>query len=274
MASQSSHEAQAAQLAPSTDGEPAAGDSCDSSADRNPRSTPPRQSAPQGLNPKTAEEENNVILRLSFPRKLWRIVEDAAFTSTCWNDEVIEVDLSQMEVLQRRGLDQIFETDSIKSFISELNLYEFSKIHPLGRFAGKKMMMYTQEAGKKVHKGTPPAHRTPSWCSFVIVRRAGRNHLPSEQGSPSGEGTSSNATSVPPATFGRDGTGELPKSPSEYPDYNLVMTLHKTCYSILMVALSVMAPNEAPEVEEEQGESLDYTCVLCALQGQAQSLNC
>lgn len=70
-------------------------------------------------------------------------MEDAAFTSTCWNDEVIEVDLSQMEVLQRRGLDQIFETDSIKSFISELNLYEFSKIHPLGRFAGKKMMMVT-----------------------------------------------------------------------------------------------------------------------------------
>lgn len=101
------------------------------------------------------------------------------------------------------------------------------------------------------------------WSMGSIVRWAGRNHLPSEQGSPSGEGTSSNATSVPPATFGRDGTGELPKSPSEYPDYNLVMTLHKTCYSILMVALSVMAPNEAPEVEEEQGESLDYTCVLC-----------
>ncbi|KAJ1057863.1 hypothetical protein K5549_013645 [Capra hircus] len=315
MASQSSHEAQAAQLAPSTDGEPAAGDSCDSSADRNPRSTPPRQSAPQGLNPKTAEEENNAILRLSFPRKLWRIVEDAAFTSTCWNDEVIEVDLSQMEVLQRRGLDQIFETDSIKSFISELNLYEFSKIHPLGRFAGKMMMMIypnsnfqrdkpllqniwrkgdprtiaqpTASATATIKTKNPQGNTTCSqnpqlvlicvsglWSMGSIVRRAGRNHLPSEQGSPSGEGTSSNATSVPPATFGRDGTGELPKSPSEYPDYNLVMTLHKTCYSILMVALSVMAPNEAPEVEEEQGESLDYTCVLCALQGQAQSLNC
>lgn len=41
------------------------------------------------------------------------------------------------------------------------------------------------------------------------------------------------------------------------------MALHNTCYSILMVALSVMAPNEAPEVEEEQGESSDYKCVLC-----------
>ena len=93
------------------------------------------------------EEENNAILGLSFPRKLWRIVEDAAFTSACWNDEenmvVIEVDLFRMEILQRRGMEQIFKTDSIKSFISELNLYEFRKIHSSGCSAGKKMMMVT-----------------------------------------------------------------------------------------------------------------------------------
>ena len=52
---------------------------------------------PQGPNPEMAkEEENNAILGLSFPRKLWRIVEDAAFTSVHWNDEgdtvVIEAD--------------------------------------------------------------------------------------------------------------------------------------------------------------------------------------
>ncbi|KAB0342981.1 hypothetical protein FD754_019907 [Muntiacus muntjak] len=328
MASQSSHEAHTARLVPSIDGEPASGDFCDSSPDLNgeqPESQDPSLQdnlPPQGLNPKTAkEEENNAILGLSFPRKLWRIVEDVAFTSACWNDEedmvVIKVDLFQMEVLQRRGMDQIFETDSIKSFISELNLYGFSKICPSGHSAGKKMMMVypnsnfqrdkplllqniqrkgdpgttaqpaatvatrhsprlhnqcTQEAGKKVQKGAPPAHRTPSWCSFVfsglwsmdsVAGRAGRNHLPSKQGGHSGEGTSSNATSVPPATSGRDGAGELPKSPPEYPDYDLVMTLHKTCYSILMVALSVMAPNEAPEVEEERGEPSDYKCVLC-----------
>lgn len=161
MASQSSHEAQAAQLALSTDGEPAAGDSRDSSPDWNvdwgevlekqgeqPESQDRRLQdnlPPQGLNPKMAKEED--ILGLSFPRKLWRIVEDAAFTSACWNDEenmvVIEEDLFRMEILQRRGMDQIFETDSIKSFISELNLYEFRKIHPLGCSAGKKMMMVT-----------------------------------------------------------------------------------------------------------------------------------
>lgn len=41
------------------------------------------------------------------------------------------------------------------------------------------------------------------------------------------------------------------------------MALYNPCYSILIAALSVMAPNKAPEAEEEQGESSDYKCVLC-----------
>ena len=77
----------------------------------------------------------------------------------------------------------------------------------------------TQEADKKAQKGIQTAHRTPGWCSFVfcglwsmgsVAGGARANHLPSEQGGPRGEGMSSNATSVPPATAGRDGAGELP----------------------------------------------------------------
>ena len=103
---------------------------------------------PQGLNPKMAKEED--ILGLSFPRKLWRIVEDAAFTSVHWNNKgdtvVIKADLFQTEVLQGRGVGRIFETDSIQSFICELELYEFSKIHPLGSSEGKKRMMVKKKA--------------------------------------------------------------------------------------------------------------------------------
>ncbi|CAI9150951.1 unnamed protein product [Rangifer tarandus platyrhynchus] len=327
MASQSSHKAHAALLAPLTYGEPVAGDPHDSSPDPNvdsgealekqgdqPESPDPGlhdNLLPQGPKPEMAnKEENNAVLGLSFPRKLWRIVEDAAFTSVRWNDEgdmvVIEADLFQTEVLQRRGADQIFETASIKSFIRELNLYGFSKIRPSCHSAGKKTMIYrnsnfqrdkpcllqnipkrkkrvmatrhsprlhhnqcTQEAGKKVQKGTPPARRTLSRRSFVLSRlwsmgsvagRAGANHLPSEQGGPSGKGMSSNTTFVPPATSGRESTGQMPESPPEYPDYDSVMALHNTCYSILTAALSSTAPNEAPEAEEEQGE---YMCVLC-----------
>lgn len=81
-----------------------------------------------------------------------------------------------------------------------------------------------------------------------VASQAGGNHLSSEQGGPSGEGPSNSATSVPPATAGRDSPGELPESPPVYPDYKSPMTLYSICYS----NLSNMAPNEAPESEEEQ----------------------
>ena len=162
MASQSSHESHTALLGPLTYGEPITGGPCDSSTDLNvdsgetldkqgdqPESPDPGlhdNFPPQGPKPEMAsKEENNTVLRLSFPRKLWRIVEDAAFTSVHWNDEgdmvVIEADLFQTEVLQHRGADQIFETESIKSFIRELNLYGFSKIRPSCHSTGKKMMV-------------------------------------------------------------------------------------------------------------------------------------
>ncbi|XP_065771587.1 heat shock transcription factor, X-linked member 3-like [Muntiacus reevesi] len=350
MASQSSHEAQAALLAPSTDGEPSAGDPRDSSPDPNvdsgealekqgdqPESPDPGlhdNLPPQGLNPEMANEnEINASFGLSFPRKLWRIMEDATFTSVHWNDKgdmvVIEADLFQMEVLQRRGVDQICETDSIKSFIRELNLYGFRKIRSSGRSERRKKLMiyrnsnfqrdkplllqniqrkgnprttsqpatgttetpkrkkrvmasrhsprlhhneFTQEVGNKVQKGMPTACRTPSQCSFVfsdlwsmgsVASQAGGNHLPSEQGGPSGESPSNSATSVSPATVGRDSPGELPESPPVYPDSESVMTLYNTCYSSLMAGLLFMAPDEAPESEEEQGDSSDHKCTLC-----------
>ena len=82
-----------------------------------PRSWFPRQPTPQGPNPAAAnEKENNAILGLSFPRKLWMILEDAAFTSVHRNEEAdmleTEADLFQTEDLQHRGMDRIFKTAS------------------------------------------------------------------------------------------------------------------------------------------------------------------
>ena len=82
-----------------------------------PKSWLPRQPTPQGPNSAAANEEgNNAVLGLSFPRKLWMILEDAAFTSVHWNDErdmvVIEADLFQMEVLHHSGTNRIFKTAS------------------------------------------------------------------------------------------------------------------------------------------------------------------
>ena len=54
---------------------------------------------------------------------------------------VIEADLFQMDLLQCTGMGQIFKTDSIKSFIHELNLYGFRKVRPSSHSAGKKLLV-------------------------------------------------------------------------------------------------------------------------------------
>ncbi|XP_071462203.1 heat shock transcription factor, X-linked member 3-like [Marmota flaviventris] len=115
------------------------------------RSQPPEepsQSPEEPSRPETSEEGTENLLGLSFPRKLWAIVEDDTFKSVCWGGEgdivVIEADLFQREVLGRRGAERIFETDSLKNFIRQLNLYGFSKIRPKDASAysqGKKRMM-------------------------------------------------------------------------------------------------------------------------------------
>ncbi|XP_042125256.1 heat shock transcription factor, X-linked member 3 [Peromyscus maniculatus bairdii] len=88
---------------------------------------------PEDQSQHTASEEDNTnILSLPFPRKLWTIVQNEAFKSVKWTEEgdtiMIEVDLFQREVLHLKGAKKIFETDSLKSFIRQLNMYGFRKI--------------------------------------------------------------------------------------------------------------------------------------------------
>uniref|UniRef100_A0A4X2LIJ7 HSF-type DNA-binding domain-containing protein n=1 Tax=Vombatus ursinus TaxID=29139 RepID=A0A4X2LIJ7_VOMUR len=95
--------------------------------------------------------EENEFFSLTFPRKLWKIVESDRFRSICWNKDgtycvVIEEEFFQTEVLDRKGLIRIFKTSSLKSFIRQLNLYGFSKIRmnwPSTRFhwGTKKVMV-------------------------------------------------------------------------------------------------------------------------------------
>ncbi|XP_023441082.1 heat shock transcription factor, X-linked member 3-like [Dasypus novemcinctus] len=149
MATQNSEERCKVRLAPSVGGEPEGRAPSTSSSGPNveSREFPDRHSnqaesqgpgsldnpQPQDQNQSSASVEgNNNVLGLAFPRKLWMIAENNAFKSVRWNDSgdtvIIEADLFQMEILQRRGADRFFETDSLKGFIRQLNLYGFSKI--------------------------------------------------------------------------------------------------------------------------------------------------
>lgn len=152
MASQSTYEMHEAKLAPSEDGQPLILVQYDTSPDprvgvrgalerhggQEKSQDPSPQDNPQPQDPNrstTNVEENNILHGpLSFPRKLWRIVEDDAFRSVCWNDDgdtvIIQQNLLQREILCLRGKEQIFESNSLKSFIRLLNLHGFSRIRP------------------------------------------------------------------------------------------------------------------------------------------------
>ncbi|XP_061034225.1 heat shock transcription factor, X-linked-like [Eubalaena glacialis] len=72
------------------------------------------------------------LLSLPFPRKLWTIVNSGRFASIWWKEDGtcrgINRQLFQKEVLDRDGLDKVFETDCMKSFIRQLKRYGFSRV--------------------------------------------------------------------------------------------------------------------------------------------------
>ncbi|XP_058390861.1 heat shock transcription factor, X-linked member 3-like [Diceros bicornis minor] len=175
MASQSTDQIDQVELAPSGNGESAIGVPSNSSLVPNLDSRevlenhsdqamsqdpgPQDDPRPQDPNQGTAHVEENDLLGLSFPRKLWMLAEDSAFTSVRWNDDgdtvIIEEDLFQREILNRRGAARIFETDSLKTFIRQLNLHGFSKIRSDNSSAhspGNKRIMIYRNPNFQRHK--------------------------------------------------------------------------------------------------------------------------
>ena len=76
-------------------------------------------------------DDVNDFLSLTFPQKLWNIVESDQFESIWWDDTgtciVINEELFKKEVLERKKPFRIFETKSMKTLIRQLNLYGFNK---------------------------------------------------------------------------------------------------------------------------------------------------
>ncbi|XP_032120039.1 heat shock transcription factor, X-linked-like [Sapajus apella] len=72
------------------------------------------------------------LLSLPFPQKLWRLVNSNQFSSIWWDDGGtclgINQKLFQKEILERDVPDKVFATDSLRSFLRQLNLYGFRKL--------------------------------------------------------------------------------------------------------------------------------------------------
>ena len=86
--------------------------------------------------PRNSSEENagngNVFSSLSFPKKLWQLAESDEFKAIWWghsgNYIVIDEEMFKVEVLGRTRPPRVFETESMKSFIRQLNLYGFTTL--------------------------------------------------------------------------------------------------------------------------------------------------
>uniref|UniRef100_G1NNR8 HSF-type DNA-binding domain-containing protein n=1 Tax=Meleagris gallopavo TaxID=9103 RepID=G1NNR8_MELGA len=68
----------------------------------------------------------------TFPEKLWVLVESHQFKSIWWGQNgsciVIDQEIFQVEVLGKKGSLRVFGTESMKSFIRQLNMYGFTKM--------------------------------------------------------------------------------------------------------------------------------------------------
>ncbi|KFQ93537.1 Heat shock transcription factor, Y-linked, partial [Nipponia nippon] len=68
---------------------------------------------------------------LCFPQRLWRMVESDQFRSIWWSEGgkcvAINEELFKEEVLGRGGPLRVFATQSMKSFLRQMNLYGFTK---------------------------------------------------------------------------------------------------------------------------------------------------
>ncbi|POI28282.1 hypothetical protein CIB84_007968 [Bambusicola thoracicus] len=86
--------------------------------------------------PRSSSEESaglaSVFSSLSFPQKLWVLVESDQVKSIQWghggNCIVIQEEMFKVEVLAREAPARAFESTCMKSFARQLNLYGFTKV--------------------------------------------------------------------------------------------------------------------------------------------------
>uniref|UniRef100_A0AAY5E9G9 HSF-type DNA-binding domain-containing protein n=1 Tax=Electrophorus electricus TaxID=8005 RepID=A0AAY5E9G9_ELEEL len=83
---------------------------------------------------------------LSFPRKLWHIVENETYKSIGWDAQgmcvVIDAELFVNEILRKEGDSKIFLTTNMKNVLRQLNLYGFKKMGRVSSHqAGKRLVI-------------------------------------------------------------------------------------------------------------------------------------
>jgi len=79
----------------------------------------------------STHKDTIISAALIFPEKLWVLVESHQFKSIWWDHNescaVIDKEMFQIKVLGKKGSLRVFGTESMTSFIRQLNVYGFIK---------------------------------------------------------------------------------------------------------------------------------------------------
>lgn len=97
---------------------------------------------------------------LSFPQKLWEVLESDQFRSIWWSQAgkcvAINKDLFQVEVLGRAAPQRVFAMQKLKSFIRQLNFYGFTKMPEDVERSSSLPEFLAEEAAASAHSQVQP----------------------------------------------------------------------------------------------------------------------
>ncbi|NWI92416.1 HSFY1 protein, partial [Pitta sordida] len=92
---------------------------------------------------------------LSFPQKLWKMLESSQYQSVWWSEGgkcvAINKDLFNEEVLGREGCQRVFNMNNMRSFFRQLNLYGFTKMQRDDRRSASLPEFLAEEAAVSAH---------------------------------------------------------------------------------------------------------------------------
>ena len=108
----------------------------------------------------STHKDTIISAALIFPEKLWVLVESHQFKSIWWDHNescaVIDKEMFQIKVLGKKGSLRVFGTESMTSFIRQLNVYGFTKMqHDFKRSPSLPEFLAEEEAfaaHRKVHQ--------------------------------------------------------------------------------------------------------------------------
>lgn len=119
----------------------------------------------------------------------------------------------------------------------------------------------TETTKEKALQGSrhPQPFPSPEVCSVSSTAECSReNYSLSEEGGGCGEGTSRN-TFFPLAMTSRQRSRHGSNTSQAFTDYESVLSLYNTCYSILLATLSAMTPQQVPEAAQNNTDQNPFS---------------